>query len=64
MKIEFRLSTNTITQEPIVEIWRNGEFIGSIYGHSDGLRIFSEYYDGVIHEPTSTPSVFVKLRES
>ena len=61
MGMEFRLSTNTITQKPMVEAWKDGEFIASIYGHDDGLRVISKYLDGVEHEAVIPPSVVIRF---
>ncbi|GAJ23365.1 unnamed protein product, partial [marine sediment metagenome] len=50
MGIEFRVSTDTLTQKPMVEVWKDGLSIASIYGHDDGLQVVSKYLDGVEHE--------------
>jgi len=47
--IKFRLSTHGITDEPMVEVWRDDTFVASIYGHEDGMKIVSKYLDGVDH---------------
>jgi len=61
MGIEFRLSTNTLTEKPMIEVWKDGECIASIYGHDDGMRIVSTYLDGVDHELGFPPAVVIKL---
>lgn len=61
MGIEFRVSTNTITEKPVVEALKNGEVIAYIYGHDDGLRVVSKYLDGVDHEPGFPPALVIKL---
>jgi len=59
--MEFRVGTHTETGKPMVEAWREGEFIASIYFHEDGLRIVSKYLDGVEHETDMPPSVVIKF---
>lgn len=58
---EFRVGTHTETGKPMVELWKDGEFIAGIYPHEDGIRIVSKYMDGVEHEPVYPPSVVIKL---
>ncbi len=59
----FRITTHTVAGKPTVavEVWQDGEFIASIYGHEDGLRIVSKYLDGVEHEAATPPSIFIKF---
>ena len=57
----FRIKTDTVTGEPMVEVWREEEFIAGIYAHEDGLRIVSKYLDGVEHETDLPPSIVIKL---
>ncbi len=59
--MEFRIATHTVTGKPMVEVWREGEFIASIYVHEDGLRIVSKYLDGVEHEADVPPSIVIKF---
>ena len=59
--IEFRLSTHGITDEPMVEVWRNDTFVASIYGHEEGVRLVSKLFDGVKYDPGSPPAVVIKL---
>jgi len=59
--MEFRIATHTLTGKPMVEVWKTGEFIASIYAHEDGLRIVSKYLDGVEHEVAMPPSIVVKF---
>ncbi len=61
MGMEFRLGTNTLTEKPTVEAWKDGEVIAFIYGNDGGIRIVSKYLDGVDHEPCFPPAVVVKL---
>ena len=61
--IKFRLSTHSITDDPMVEIWRDGAFVASIYGHEEGVRIVSKYLDGVEHEVNMPPSIVIKFSE-
>ena len=59
--MEFRVSTNTLTQKPMVEVWKDGEFIASIDGHDDGMRIVSKYLDGVEHEAANPPAMVIRF---
>ena len=59
--MEFRTKTDTTTGKPMVEVWRNSEFIAGIYAHEDGIRIVSKYLDGVEHETDMPPSVVIKF---
>ncbi|MBA7617504.1 hypothetical protein ES703_24819 [subsurface metagenome] len=61
--IEFRLSTRAITDEPMVEVWRNGTFVAGIYGHEAGVRLVSKYFDGVEYDSGSPPAVIIKLSD-
>ena len=64
--IKFRLSTHTQTSKPMVEVWRDDTFVASIYGHEEGVRLVSNYFEGVYydpHDPLSPPSVIIKLAE-
>jgi len=59
--MEFRITTHTVTGKPMVEVWKDGEFIAGIYVHEDGIRIVSKYLDGVEHETDMPPSVVIKF---
>ena len=59
--MEFRITTNTVTGKPMVEVWQDGVFLASIYGHEDGMRIVSKYLDGVEHEAVTPPSIIIKF---
>ena len=59
--MEFRITTHTVTGKPMVEVWRNGEFIAGIYAHEDGMRIVSKYLAGVEHETDMPPSIVIKF---
>ena len=59
--MEFRITTHTVTGKPMVEVWQDGEFIASIYGHEDGMRIVSKYLDGVAHKVDTPPSIVIKF---
>ena len=61
--IEFRLSTHGPTGEPMVEVWRDETFVASIYGHEQGVRVVSKYFDGVVYDPGSPPAVVIKLSD-
>jgi len=45
----------------IVEVWRDGEPMAGIYPHEDGIRIVSQYMDGVKHETEYPPAIVVRL---
>jgi len=64
--IKFRLSTHSITGEPMVEVWRDDTFVASLYGHIEGVRLVSKYFDGVEvgYDPGSPPAVVIKLSDS
>ena len=49
------------TGKPMVEVWREEEFIAGIYVHEDGLLIVSNYLDGVEHETDMPPSIVIKF---
>ncbi len=59
--MEFRIKTDTTTGKPMVEVWREEEFIAGIYVHKDGLLIVSNYLDGVEHEANMPPSIVIKF---
>ena len=59
--MEFRINTDPVTRKPMVEVWREEEFIAGIYVHEDGMRIVSNYLDGVEHETDRPPSIVIKL---
>lgn len=61
--IKFRLSTHTLTSKPMVEVWRDDIFVASIYGHEEGVRLVSKYFDGVEVEHDYPPGVILKLSE-
>jgi len=59
--MEFRIKTDTRTGKPMVEVWRDGEFIAGIYVHEDGMLIVSKYLDSVEHEADMPPSIVIKF---
>ena len=59
--MEFRITTHTVTGKPMVEVWREKEFIAGIYAHEDGIRIVSKYLDGVEGEAGMPSSVVIKF---
>jgi len=61
--IWFRLSTHGTTNEPMVEVWRDDTFVASIYGHEEGVRLVSKYFDGVEYDTDSPPAVVIKLSD-
>jgi len=59
---EFRVKPHGILPDTqMVEVWRDGVFVAGIYAHEDGVRIESEYMDGVKHETEYPPAVVVSL---
>jgi len=62
--IDFNISTDSATGNPMVEVWRDGEFIADIYGHQDGIRVVSKYLDGVQHEAGSPPALVIRFGET
>lgn len=71
MCIELKVASHGILPgKQMVECWRDGVFVASIYPHQDGIRIVSKYMTGVIkeeepvyHSAQWLPSAIVKLRE-
>lgn len=61
MGVSFRLSTNTLTQKPMVEVLKDGEPLANIYGHDSELRVVSEHLDGVDHEASNPPAIVIKF---
>ena len=49
--------------EPVVLILRDDKLIATINRHEEGVRLVSEYYDGVQSEPGLPPSVIIKFSE-
>ena len=49
--------------EPVVLISREDKLIGAIHRHEEGIRVVSEYYDGVQSERGLPPSVVIKFSE-
>ena len=47
--------------EPVVLILRDDKLIAVIHRHEEGVRLVSEYYDGVQSEPGLPPSVIIKF---
>ena len=62
-KIEFRLATHTVTDEPMVEVWRDDTFLAGIYGCHEGMRLVSKFLDGVIYESDRPTAVIIKLTD-
>ena len=60
-KVEFRIGTHMETGKPMVEVWKDGEFVAAIYGHDDGIQIVSKYLDGLEPEASYPPAVILKL---
>ncbi len=62
MSERFRFAAHqTEPGKVVVEYWRDGKFVATIYPHSDGLRIISKYMTGVVEELDSPGSVVIKL---
>ena len=49
--------------EPVVLILRDDKLIATIHRHEEGVRLVSEYYDGVQSEHGLPPSVIIKFSE-
>jgi len=49
--------------ESVVLILRDEKLIAVIHGHEEGVRLVSEYYDGVQSESGVPLSVIIKLYE-
>ncbi len=48
----------------VIECWRDGDFVASIYPHEDGLRVVSKYMTGVYKEKVSSPpAAIIKLKK-
>ena len=47
--------------EEMIAVSQNGRAIGRIYPHPEGIRIVSEYLDGVQHEAVMPPTVVVRF---
>ena len=62
--MEFRITTHTVTGKPMVEVWREEEFIAGIYVHKDGMLIVSKYLDSVEHEADMPPSIVIKFSKN
>jgi len=61
--IEFRLATHTLSDEPMVEVWRDDTFVASIYGHHEGVLLLSKFLDGFTYEAGRPTAVIIKLSE-
>lgn len=59
--MEFRIGTHIETGKPMVEAWKDGKFVASIYGHDDGIQIVSKFLDGVEQEVNYPPAVILRL---
>ena len=61
--MDFRIETYAVTGLPVIEVWRDGIHIASIYtnNYSDELKIVSRYLDGVTHESGMPPSLTVNF---
>ena len=47
--------------QEMIEISQDGVVIARIYPHPEGIRIVSEYLDGVEHEAVMPPALVVKF---
>ena len=50
-----------LADQEMIELSQNGHAIGRIYPHHEGIRIVSEYLDGVEHETVTPPALVVKF---
>jgi len=62
--MEFPITTHTATRKPMLEVWREEEFIAGIYVRKDGMLIVSKYLDGVGHEVDMPPSIVIKFSKN
>lgn len=63
--VQFRVVRHAIASTPVVECWRGDQFVATVYGHEDGLRIVSKYMGLVEKEcEGDPPSAVVHLKES
>jgi len=49
--------------EPVVLILRDDKLIAVIHRQGKGIRLVSQYYDGVENEPGVPPSAIIKFSE-
>ncbi len=64
-RFQFRVVPHSIVPgAPVVECWRDGQFVATVYGHEDGLRIVSKYMSLVVKEDETPPAAVVHLKES
>jgi len=61
--IEFLIAEHALTGSKMVEVWRDGVFIATIYAHQNVLQIVSKYLDGIAHEAANPPAVIIKFSE-
>jgi len=47
--------------EPVVLILRDDKLMAVIHRHEKGVRLVSQYYDGVQSEPGVPPGVIIKF---
>ncbi len=59
--ITFKIKAHSRLPGTMVEVWRDGKFVASIYGHDGGVRLVSKYLDSVHEETGKPPSLVVKL---
>lgn len=71
MKVSFRIQRHAIRDAEVVEIWCNGEFIGSLYGLQNecGVKIVSKYLPipsaAILSVPDiHSPALEVRFRKS
>ena len=62
MEVEFRLGPHAqLPGKTMMEYWRDGKFVASIYPDQDGLKVVSKYLVGVDEDPSYPPAAVIKL---
>ncbi len=59
--MELQKELDPATGQEMIQLSENGCVIGGIYPHEQGIRIVSEYLDGVEHEAAMPPALVVKF---
>uniref|UniRef100_A0A6H1Z829 Uncharacterized protein n=2 Tax=viral metagenome TaxID=1070528 RepID=A0A6H1Z829_9ZZZZ len=60
-KMELQKEVDAETGQEMIQLLENGCVIARIYPHPEGIRIVSEYLDGVQHEAVMPPALVVKF---
>ncbi|HUV45138.1 MAG TPA: hypothetical protein VMW13_09950 [Dehalococcoidales bacterium] len=59
--MELQKEVDAETGQEMIQLLENGCVIARIYPHPEGIRIVSEYLDGVEHEAVMPPALVVKF---